>query len=130
MNDKPSHDMIGKDDLIIRTNDNADPSTDELLKETMFLVELLRECTAPILNDDPGKHDPALIAALVVYAGAVHGQMLAMDMCRDMTKEAVTAMLLTNWNSGVGAGRRKVERLAREMGVDPTTGKPPEGTPS
>lgn len=131
MNDKPKADVIGLDDMLeLKIGDpNASPEQQQLSERTFFLVNLIGTTLAPMRQAHGPEHDSPLMAALVTLAGGVYGELLAMGIAPDMTEEASRAMLVNNWRVGVQAGKAKVERIAAEQGVDPTTGRPPEPHP-
>jgi hypothetical protein len=126
MNKPEQHEVIGKADLIERRDFGTD-ERDPLTCMTVGLINILSEAMAKMRQEAPvGIMEGPLITALITYAGTLHGEMVTMGLSRDMTKEATLHMLLTNFTSGQNAGRRRVEEIAEQEGVDPTTGMPPE----
>lgn len=119
------HEVIGPDDMLSVAH--GEPGIDgELAKVTIELVNMLVTVCSPLRNQAPGVIDGPLITALATYAGCIHGELLAMGMAPEVTEAGLNKLLLTNFQSGAIAGKRKVERLAQEAGVDPATGRPPE----
>lgn len=122
----PRPDILGPDDLTKRRTGDTDSYGVEIIGETMELLNKLRDFVAPIRQSDPMHYEGSLITALVLCAGGIHGELLAMGACPDLTPQAVGALLSTNWYSGVTMGERHVRECAANWGVDPTTGRPPE----
>lgn len=125
MNDKPRPDIIGPEQLISCMPGDGG-AQQELADLTMELLNKLRLFVAPIRQSDPVHYDGPLITALVALAGGIHGELLAMGMCADLTPEAVARMLSLNWYSGVAMGERHVNGIAAQEGLDAVTGRPPQ----
>jgi len=109
--------IIGVDDLIEKfvKPDKAD----QLAVVTIEMVNMLAEVFSHIRTEDKAPDmESVIISAAITYAGCVHGEMVGLNLVGDLTDEALTKMLVTNFRSGQRAGQNRVKRVADQLAAD------------
>jgi hypothetical protein len=109
----PQPEVVGLEGMIERNP--ARDGTDPLTALTVDLMNLLVDGMGNLRCTNPGFYDGPLIAALVLYAGSIQGELLALGMTREINTKATTKMLLANWQSGIIMGKAKIERVRAEV---------------
>lgn len=116
---------LGADQLVTDQTPGIDPRlrqmTCDIINELAKAVQELRTPeTAPDMES-------LIMTAAVTYAGALHGEMLGLDIVADLTDEALQVMLVTNFRTGQRVGLQRIadarERVTAEDRA--TTGQGP-----